>query len=230
MHLRIVAATLLTASLAFSEARLSSIGTTLPPHLRSYTKPPAAKTRIKTSVDDFALWIDETKWRQEKSDTPGLLIFSHVNGEVGALIISGRNGIPTTVLRDTILKRAREDDPNSHITFEESRTVNGRQVLALEISTTMEGELYKFFGYYYGGASGSIAVIGVIPGTVFTRTVGEVTEFLNGLEISDQEVPSSANRDAMSDPGLLFVNSKVSMMYDPKKWNQGRSDEFGRFK
>src|SRR5260370_8715074 len=113
MHFRIVAATLLTASLAYSQAGPSSLGATPPPQLRSYTKPPAAKTRIKTSVDDFALWIDETKWRQEKSDTPGLLIFSHVNGEVGALIISGRNGIPTTVLRDPILNRAREDNPNA---------------------------------------------------------------------------------------------------------------------
>src|SRR5260370_1697454 len=107
MHLRIVAATLLTASLAFSEARLSSIGTTPSPQLRSYTKTPAAKTRIKTSVDEFALWIDETKWRQEKSDTPAMLIFSHVNGEVGALIISGGVCMPTTVLRDHILNRGR---------------------------------------------------------------------------------------------------------------------------
>jgi len=34
----------------------------------------------------------------------------------------------------------------------------------------------------------------------------------------------------MSNPGLLFVNSKVSIKYDPKKWNQRRSDEVGHFK
>ena len=229
MHFRIVAATFLTASLAFSEAGPSSIGTTPSPQLRSYAKTPAAKTRIKTSVDDFALWIDETKWKQEKSDTPGLLTFLHVNGEVGALIISGRIGMPTTVLRDNVLKRGRENDPNAQITFEENRTVNGRQVLALEISTTMEGESYKFLGYYYGGASGSIAVIGMIPETVYTKNIGEVSEFLNGLEISDQELPSSANREVIPNQGSLSVNSKVRIEYDPQKWRRTRTNQIATF-
>ena len=33
----------------------------------------------------------------------------------------------------------------------------------------------------------------------------------------------------MSNPGLLIVNSKVTIKYDPKKWKQQRSDEVGQF-
>src|SRR5260370_28240044 len=174
MHLRIVAATLLTASLAFSEARLSSIGTTLPPHLRSYTKPPAAKTRIKTSVDDFALWIDETKWKQYKSDTPGILKFSHVNGEALAAVVTDHIGIPTDVMREAALENAKRGDPNARITFEEKRIVNGRQVLAVEISLTIQWVPAKMLGYYHTGSSGNIQVIGVIPETVVTKNNGEL--------------------------------------------------------
>jgi hypothetical protein len=53
---------------------------------------------------------------------------------------------------------------------------------------------------------------------------------LNGLEISDQELPSSANRDVLPSPGLLLVNSRVSIKYDPRKWEQQEADEVGYFK
>jgi hypothetical protein len=173
--------------------------------------------------------VDVTKWKQEKSDTPGLLTFSHVNGEVGAAVISDRIGVRTDVLRDLALKIAKRGDPNARITFEEKRIVNGRQVLTVEISTTIEGVPAKTLGYYHGGSSGNIQVIGLIPETVFTKNIGEVTEFLNGLEISDQELPTSASREGMSNQETLSVNSQVSIKYDPKKWRQTRTNEVATF-
>jgi hypothetical protein len=230
MHFRIVLATLLT-SLTYSQAEPLNPGRSPAPQLRSYTKAPTAKARIKTTVEDFVLWIDQTKWKQEKSDTPGMLIFSHVNGEAYALVISGPNGAPTPVLRDRFVNIY----PNSRITFEEKRTVNGRQVLATEMSITKDGAIYRFFGYYHGGSSGGIAVIGYTAEALFSKNIREVTEFLNGLEISDQELPSSANRassgnrDVLPSPGLLLVNSRVSIKYDPKKWERHGTDEIGYF-
>ena len=187
MHFRIAVAMFLT-SLAFSQTGTSNAGTAPSSQLRSYTRSPAAKTRIQTSVEEFALWVDETKWKQDQSESPHLLTFLHVNGEAGALIISGRISMPTAVLRDNLLNSGREADPNTRITFEEKRIVNGRPVLAVEISTTMEGQPYKFLGYLYGGSAGSIAVISIIPESLFTKNKEEMTEFLNGLEISDQEL------------------------------------------
>ena len=75
-----------------------------------------------------------------------MLKFSHVNGEAHALVISRSVGMPTTVLRDSILSVQKEADPNARITFEEKRTVNGRQVLATEMSgATEEGVPFRFF-------------------------------------------------------------------------------------
>ena len=93
--------------------------------------------------------MDEAKWKQEQSDNPHLLKFSYVNSDIGAVIISGRIGIPTTVLRDKVLKSGRETDPSAQITFEEKRIVNGKQVLVVEISTTMEKE-HSVAGYFHG--------------------------------------------------------------------------------
>ncbi len=137
--------------------------------------------------------------------------------------------MPTAVLRDSILSSGREGDPNARITFEEKRIVNGRPVIALELSTTMEGQPYKFFGYLYGGSAGSIAVMSIIPERLYTKNKGEMTEFLNGLEISDRELITSANREVIPGPGILFVNSKVSIKYDPTKWKEDKSEEIGSF-
>jgi len=175
------------------------------------------------------LWVDETKWKQAKSDTAGVLNFAHVNGEAWATVITERIGIPTNVLRDIALENMKHGDPNARITFDEKRIVNGRQVLAVEMSASIEGVPLKTLGYYHGGLSGNIQVLGLIPETVFTDNIGELTEFLNGLEISDQELPTSANREAMPNPGLLSLNSKVSVQYDPKKWKQRPSNEVGHF-
>ncbi len=135
----------------------------------------------------------------------------------------------TAVLRDSLLSSGKEGDPNARITFEEKRIVNGRPVLALELSTTMEGLPYTFFGYLYGGSAGSIAVLGIIPEPLFAKNKEEITEFLNGLEISDRELITSANREIIPGPGILFVNSKISINYDPTRWKEVKSNEPGMF-
>jgi hypothetical protein len=146
------------------------------------------------------------------------------------VVFSGSVGAPSIVLRDRVLSARKDADPNAQINFEEKRTVNGRQVLATEMSgATKEGVPFRFFGYYHGGSLGSIAVVGYTPETLFSKNLGEVTEFLNGLEISGRESLSSANRDVLPSPGLLLINSKVSIKYDPRKWEQQGSGEIGYF-
>src|SRR5262249_28863247 len=103
-------------------------------------------------------------------------------------------------------------------------------ILAVQFSVTIEGDLFRILGYYHGGSSGCIQAIAFTFDTTFADNIGEITDFLNGLEISDQEVPSSSfNTDHMPYPGLLSISSKISVTYDPNKWKQVSSNEFGPF-
>lgn len=226
MHTRIAVAVaaILTTSLVCSDTR----ATTSPSQPHSYTKSPTSKTRVKTSVQDFVIWVDETKWKQEESNTPGMLTFAHVNSDVGTAVLTERLGYPAEAMRDVALEAFQRDDPNAKITSEEKRIVNGRQVLEFEISAKVEGVPSKIYGYSHGGLSGNVEVLGMIPEAQLTRNnIADVTEFLNGLEMSDRELPSSASREILPQPGNLFVNSKVSIKYDPKKWKEGKPDEAG---
>lgn len=216
---RIAAAILLlTAPLAHSQQAPTKLTGVAPSsQLRSYTKSPSAKKRIETSVGDFALWVDEAKWKQDKSDTAGVLEFSNLNGGVIVKVIAEDTGIATEGLRELVLTNARNAAPNAKITFEENRIVNGRQVLALQMAATVKGIPVKYFGYYHGGTSGTVQVIGVLVGSAFSdNNIEGVTEFLNGLEISDEDLPPTG----ILYPGLLRFNSKISVKYDPNKWDQ----------
>jgi hypothetical protein len=229
MHFRILAVpTILTASLAYShEASAERI---LSPRLQEYAKPSGVTTRIQTSVEEYAIWLDETKWKQKTTGATSEFRFSHVNGDIAANVVTDRIAMPTNMFWEALLKEAKQVDPNLRVISKEERIVNGRQILAVQFSVTIEGDLFRILGYYHGGSSGSIQAIAFAFDTTFANNIGEITDFLNGLEISDQEVPSSSFiPDHMPYPGLLSISSKISLTYDPNKWKQVSSNEFGPF-
>ena len=55
------------------------------------------------------------------------------------------------------------------------------------------------------------------------------TSFLNGLEVSDQELPVSASIPSVQDGVLFFNAGKMSVKYDPMKWKLTPPDQGGRF-
>jgi hypothetical protein len=191
--------------------------------LPSYVKDPAAKKRVETSVGDFAFWVDEAKWKQHKPQSDGVLEFSHVSkGGLGVKVIAEDTSVPMSRLRDLVIANFRRAAEKVKVTFEDKRTVNGRHVLALQVSATIKGIPAKYWGYYYGGSSGTIQAIGWMVGTAITNdNVEELTTFLNGIEISDEDLSPTG----VLFPGLLSLNSSISIMYDPQKWKQDHSSD-----
>jgi hypothetical protein len=220
-----VAAIILTAALAYSQAGPSNPVTSSTPQLRSYTKAPTAKTRIKTSLENVGVWVDETKWKQEKSDSPHMLNLSHVNGEAWAVVMAGSTGLSTDALANLLLRGSKEADPNAKMTFEDKRIVNGRQVTAVKLSVLSEGVPFTAFGYLHGDSAGSVMVVGSSVENQFAKHLEDITELLNGLEITDLQLRSSANREVIPTPGLLPITPSASVRYDHKKWKQDVASE-----
>jgi putative serine protease PepD len=190
----------------------------------------AASTKVKLPFGDFTLWVDTTKWKQSTADG-GVLQFDNVNTEAYARIITERIGIPIDSLTEIALSNLKKSDPNAKIAFQEKRIVNGRQVVAMYIDATVSKLPIRYYGYYYGGTSGTIQAITYTVSTAFDRNVDEFTTFLDGLEITDQELPSPTTTSAETNQGgLLLLNSgTMGVTYDSKKWKQTQSKEGGRF-
>jgi hypothetical protein len=147
MHFRsvVVATLLLTTASVHSRTPILMAGTTSASQL-PYTRNSAATTHIKTSVEEFVLWVDETKWKQQKSDNSSELVFSHVNGEIGAKVTTQGPAMSTKALwYERVLPGVRSADPDAKINFKEKRIVNRRPILAVQMSATIEGDSWGIY-------------------------------------------------------------------------------------
>jgi len=197
--------------------------------VQSYSRGRSARSKFKTSVDDFSIWIDDTRWKLQKSSSAGTLEFSNVNGEAWAKVITERIGIPTGVVIQAALHNLRAADPAAVILSQDRRIVNGRQVEALQISAAPLGVKARYFAYLHGGTSGTIQVIAYTAESAFNRNLQQFTDFLNGLEVSDQELPAPVSHELSNSGSLVFNDGRMSIRYDPGKWLQRPSASNGRF-
>ena len=191
--------------------------------VRSFTKSSSAKQRVQTSVNDFTVWIDPAKWKRDQNEPPGQMLFTNVNGKAWARIISEGIPVPTDTLREVATTIARNVDPNTRIVLEEKRIVNGREILALQMNATTKNIPFTYLGYYHGGTSGVIQVVTYTVASEFDNNLPVFTEFLNGLEVSDKDMPPAGSQ------GTLVLSPEMSIKYDQKKWKQTQSGEAGRF-
>jgi tetratricopeptide (TPR) repeat protein len=209
---------------------ISAVATVTAPSCR---KNPSATTRIKTPFGDFAIWIDTSKWRQVPSNAPGTLEFNAVNGEGFAKVITEKLTVRTEALPDIALAMARTADPNMRISLREKRVVNGHELIALQLEGTVKSIPVKYFGYYYGGTSGTIQVATFTTASAFDRNAEEFTTFLDGIEISDQPLPPSApSLTTSSDTSrgtLTFNGDTMQIIYDERRWRQVPNSQPGRF-
>ena len=101
------------------------------------------------------------------------------------MVLSEGISIPISSLKKIALENAKAVAPDSKIVSEETRIVNGKEVLCLILEGTVEQIPFTYYGYYYGGKQGTIQVITFTGQSLFAKYKKEFTEFLNGLEIKD---------------------------------------------
>lgn len=147
-------------------------------------KPVSGKKLFKPDRGNFGVWYDETKWRRNtRPDEPGRTTFDLIRGDGYAVVLVEELGIPTTSLRSIALDNAKEAAPDAKIVFEQSRKINGMDVLVMKIEGTISEIPFRFYGYYYGGKQGTIQLLTYTGQTLFPKYEQDFQEFLNGLEI-----------------------------------------------
>jgi hypothetical protein len=163
------------------------------PHSRTgtaMTKPAGAKSVFKGEHGGFSVWYDDTKWLKasQPPDAEGRTEFKLKRGDGYAIVIVEELGMPTSTLKELVLENARSAAPDTKIVFEESRTVNGKEVLCLKMEGSIKGINFRYFGYYHGGKNGSIQVITYTATQLFAKYEQDFLEFLNGLQIDEPKM------------------------------------------
>jgi hypothetical protein len=152
----------------------------------TYAKPASATASYTPDTGDFVIWYDESKWQMEKrSDDKGHTNLKLLRSDGYAMIISEGIPMPITNLKKIAIENAKFAAPDARIVSEETRMVNGKEVLAMVMDGTIEQVPFRYYGYYYSGKQGTIQFLTYTSQNLFDKYKKEFTDLLNGLEIKD---------------------------------------------
>lgn len=148
---------------------------------------PAEGTKIvyEGKRGTFALRLNPGTWI--KTDDPvnadAEVMFEHKDGDVYAMIIAERIAIPVESLKKIALAMLNESGADAKIIHEETRKLDGVDVLRVTLEVESDGILLTFFNSYYSGPSGSIQTITWTGKNLFDEMKPDMEKFLDGLVI-----------------------------------------------
>lgn len=156
-----------------------------------YKREKAAQLAYEGKRGTFSLYLVPERWKKlDKVDNEDAEVgFRHKDGDAFVIVIAERIQIPLATLKKAQIERLRSVDENARITFEEKRTVNGKELLCMTSEFVVEGIPAAYHGYYYSGDEGSIQVIAWTGRNLFKELKPEIEAFLNGLEIAKTPPP-----------------------------------------
>jgi hypothetical protein len=142
------------------------------------------KTLFKSPLGGFGIWYDSTKWiMRPEGDDAGRTQFKLKRGDAYALLIIEEIGVPLSTLRQIALQNAKEAAPDSRVVSEETKMINGKEVLVMKIDGTVKDIPFRYYGYYYGSKNGTVQLLTYTGQALFDKYEPDFTEFLNGFEI-----------------------------------------------
>lgn len=144
-----------------------------------------ATAKMGFNRDRFTVYYDPAKWKSTPSDESGKVQLKHVNGDGMAMVIAERLQMSLDTLKNLALNNAKSAAPDVEIIFQETRRVNGTDVLVLQMKGTIQGIAFYYYGYYYAGSGGVIQVITYTGQNLFDEYKKDFDEFLDGLTVSN---------------------------------------------
>lgn len=141
---------------------------------------------VKSKKLNIGVWINPKLWSFEKSKEgeASEFEFNRKGEDFYGLLITEKTEIPLESLRIIAINNAREAAPDLKVTKEEYRTVNGVQVLMMQMKGTIQGIRFVYFSYYYTSAEGSLQFITYTSESMFSRYEGEMEKLLNGFVLT----------------------------------------------
>lgn len=167
-----------------------------------YNRPDTSNRVLKTTRGNFSLWTHPTKWKlsdNKMSEVEFHLV--HISDEAQAIVTSDSISMPVASLKRIVYENAKRIAPDAKIIAEETRLVNGREILCLIIESTVEGIKSTRYGYYYSGQEGTIQVETITDQSLFPCYQGALTDLLDGLAVLVPGMPSPPP------PGIGFDNA-----------------------
>lgn len=151
--------------------------------VQTRTKPGSA-TATTPILKMGSLSYDPAKWIPKQGQTAGRLTLAHTSGDGYALVIAERIPMEEDALVNMALTNAQNAAPDAHFVADEKRVVNGIPLRCLQIAGTIQGISFRYFGYYYTGAAGTIQLITYTSSNLFEEYQPDFEDLLDGLVLT----------------------------------------------
>lgn len=140
---------------------------------------------VKSKRLQMGVYLDPKTWSFKAAENnPEAEFEFQMRGEdLYAMFISEGVSIPLTTLRNIALENGKMVAPDLRIDREEYRTVNGLQVLMLQMSGTMQGIEFTYLGYYYSNDAGTVQLVCYTAQNLIDAYRKDAEALLNGLVV-----------------------------------------------
>ncbi len=157
--------------------------TPIPVNEEKFEKDNNASFLIKSSKIDVGLYMDPKSWtfRKGTEDDAYEFQFQKKKDDLYAMMITEKLEIPIESLQNIAIDNARAAAPDLKVTKEEYRTVNGLQVLMMQMTGTIQGMRFTYCGYYYSNEGGAVQLLTYTGEKLFDDYYPEIEKFLNGF-------------------------------------------------
>jgi hypothetical protein len=152
-----------------------------------FSKSESSTFLVKSKKIDVGVWINPKDWSFEKTEQEDAAeyTFQKKGEDVYAMLLTERTAIPLLTLRGIALENARGAAPDVRLVDEEYRTVNGLPVLMLQMTGTIQGIEFTYFGYYFSNEKGTVQFVTYTALNLFKDYKADMEEILNGLVTID---------------------------------------------
>lgn len=148
-----------------------------------FTRDKASTFLIKSKRANVGVWINTKIWSFTNNSTneDAEIQFEKRTGDIYAMLITEKIQIPLESFKSIALQNAKNAAPDIKIIKDEYRNVNGKKVLMLQMSGTVQGIKVVYFGYYYSSEKGTTQLISYTGENLFKAHMTEMEVLLNGL-------------------------------------------------
>lgn len=150
-----------------------------------FVKPASSTDVLKLKGDHFEIWYDPSLWIMRPSQDPDKTQLEEKNGDVYAIIIAERFQMTLDNLKQMALNNALKAAPDAQIIYQQYRNVNGRRLLCMKISGTINSIKFVYYSYYYAGPAGILQLITFTSANLLPEYESEMTDFLDGVVIRE---------------------------------------------
>ncbi len=138
---------------------------------------------VKSNKINIGIWINPKNWSFTKANDGDVFEyqFQKKGDDLYGMLITEKIQIPIEALTDIALENAKSAAPDIKIIKKEYRIVNGIEVLMMQMSGTIQGMKFTYYGYYYSNSNGTIQLLTYTGENLFPVYLNDMEEFLNGL-------------------------------------------------